>query len=85
MLHLLYLAGLDRSRHLPPDSTQTFPDVLRHRLHIVGLEVAGQRCQDGFPCGGGVRVGHGDSLRSLPVINVENVVVVDQDYAFDVI
>lgn len=76
MLHLLYLAGLDRSRHLPPYSTQTFPDILRHHLHIVGLEVAGQRRQDGLACRGGVGIGHGDALRSLPVQNVEDVVVV---------
>ena len=61
MLHLLYLAGLDRSRHLPPDSTQTFPDVLRHRLHIVGLEVAGQRRQDGVACRGGIGIGNGNA------------------------
>lgn len=29
---------LDRSRHLPPYRPETFPDILRHRLHIVGLE-----------------------------------------------
>lgn len=76
MLHLLYLAGLDRSRHLPPYSPETLADLLRHRLHIVGLEVAGQRRQDGLACRGGVGIGHGDALRSLPVQNVEDVVVV---------
>ena len=78
MLHLLYLAGLDRSRHLPPYSTQTFPDVLRHRLHIVGFEVAGQRRQDSLACLGGVGIGHGDALRSLPVQSVEDLVIVDK-------
>lgn len=76
MLHLLYLAGFDGPGHLPSNGPQTFPDLFRHRLHIVGLEVAGQRRQDGFARRGGVGIGHGDALRSLPVQNVEDVVVV---------
>ena len=76
MLHLLYLAGFDGPGHLPSNGPQTFPDLFRHRLHIVGLEVAGQRRQDGLARRGGVGIGHGDALRSLPVQNVEDVVVV---------
>ena len=83
VLHLLDLAGFDGSGNLTPNRPETFPDIFRHRLHIVGLEVAGQCRQDGFPCGGGVGVGHGDALRSLAVKNVDNVVVVGRDDADD--
>ena len=79
VFHLLYLAGLDRPGHLPPYGPQTFPNLFRHRLHIVGLEVARQRRQDGLAGRCRVGIGHCDALRSLPVQNVEDVVVVDGD------
>lgn len=77
MLHLLDLTGFDCPRYLPPYSPETFADLLCHRLHIVGLEVAGKRRQDGLAGRCRVGIGHCDALRSLPVQYVENVVVVD--------
>lgn len=76
VLHLLDLAGLDSTRYLPPYSPETLADLLGHRLHIVGLEVARHRRKDGLAGGGGVGIGDCDALWSLPVQNVEDVVVV---------
>ena len=76
MLHLLDLAGLDCPRYLPPNSPETLADLLGHRFHIVGLEVARQCGKDGLAGGGGVGIGDCDALWSLTVQDVEDVVVV---------
>lgn len=65
MLHLPYLAGLDRSRHLPPDSPETFAGLFRHCLHIFGLEVDRRPRRGGLACREGI--GHGNVLRPLTV------------------
>lgn len=79
MLDLHDFSGLDRPRYLPPDGSQGLADLLGHGFHVVGLEIARQRRQDGLAGGCRVGIGHGDALRSLPVQNVEDVVVVLRD------
>ena len=83
MLDLHDFSGLDRPRYLSPDGSQGLANLLRRRLHVVSLEVTGQRCQDGLVGGCRVGIGYGDALWSLPVQNVEDVVVVFRDYPDD--
>ena len=75
MLDLHDFTGLDRPRYLPPDCPQRLADLLGHRLHVVGLEVTRQSGQDGLAGGRRVGIGHGNALRSLPVQNVEDVII----------
>lgn len=75
VLHLHHLPGLNRPRDLSPNRSQRLADLRSNILHILRLEVPRKCGQNGLAGGGRIRIGHGNSLRSLPVQNVENVVV----------